>query len=66
MTNKYIMIVAVCLLFCIGMTSVSAIFNNLPMVIMWGAISIFELVIFYIVVFGDANVLTDEIEGDKK
>ena len=63
MINKYIILVAVCLLFCVGMTSVNAIFNNLPMAIMWGAISIFELVMFCIVVFDDVNVLTDETEG---
>ena len=58
--NKYVIGSSVCLMLSVAMTIGNSVVDNLLMTIMWGAISIFEVAIFGIIILGDVNVSGDE------
>ncbi len=59
---KHRIILSVCLVFSMAMAIGNSFSDNLPMTIMWGAISIIETVLFCIVVVCDVNVATGVTE----
>jgi len=61
MINKYFIISMSSMWLSIIATIISASLDNFPMTIMWGIISLFELVIFCIIILSDIVI----VEGEK-